>query len=150
MTPAEIRCYVGKPYELGADGPESYDCRGLVCRVLRMHFGRDVPVLPVGPQLGHVWAENMSTGAWETVTRPRHGDAVVLRGGNDPHVGIYLESAGPGVLHAFEACRQVVWTPFDRLRMLGFSRLSFVRCHLAVAESGPHHGSESPCASSSS
>jgi len=135
MTPAEIRAYVGKPYQLGADGPDAYDCRGLVCQVLREHFGREVPALPVGPQLGDVWASNMASGTWETVQTPAHGDAVVLRGGADPHVGIYLNSAGPGVLHASEGARQVVWTPVDRLRMLGFSRLSFVRCH-AMAESG--------------
>lgn len=136
MTPADIRTYVGKPYQLGADGPDAYDCRGLVCHVLREHFGRAVPALPVGPQLGDVWASNMASGAWETVDAPAHGDAVVLRGGADPHVGVYLDSAGPGVLHAFAAARQVIWTPFDRLRVLGFSRLSFVRCHAAVAESG--------------
>lgn len=134
MTPAEVRSYIGLPYRLGADGPDAYDCRGLVCVVLRRHFGREVPSLPVGPELAALWTENMGARVWETVSEPEVGDAVVLRGGNDPHVGVYLEVGGPGVLHALAAAGQVVWTPLDRLRALGFSRLSFVRCH-AVAES---------------
>jgi hypothetical protein len=68
---------------------------------------------------------------WETVDQPSPGDAVVMRGGDDPHVGVYLEAGEAGVLHAYEAAGQVVWTPMDRLRLTGFSRLSFVRCHAA-------------------
>ena len=132
MTPEEIRPYIGLPYELGANGPEAYDCRGLVCVVLRRHFARAVPDLPVGADLAALWSASVTSGAWESVAMPCHGDAVVMRGGADPHVGVYLEAAGPGILHAFAAAGQVVWTPLDRVRMLGFGRLSYVRCH-AVA-----------------
>ncbi|MDF4024139.1 NlpC/P60 family protein [Luteibacter sp. PPL201] len=130
-----MRQYLGLPYLAGAGGPEAYDCRGLVRAVLRDHFGRNVPVLPVGGDLSALWAASVASGEWETVNAPCPGDAVVMRGGDDPHVGVYLEPGRPGILHAFEGAGQVVWTPMDRLRFLGFSRLSFVRCHAAVAES---------------
>lgn len=136
MNATEVNAYIGRPYRLGADGPDEFDCRGLVCDVLRRHFGRDVPSLPVGPELAALWAQRMGAGVWETVDAPVHGDAVVMRGGSDPHVGVYLDSAGPGVLHAYVAAGQVVWTPLDRLRVMGFGRLSYVRCH-AVAPSAP-------------
>jgi cell wall-associated NlpC family hydrolase len=135
MTLDEVRSYLGKPYVAGADGPDAFDCRGLVCWILRHHFSRDVPNLPIGPQLGDLWSESITSGAWETVDLPKHGDAVVLRGGADPHVGVYLEVPSPGVLHAWEGVGQVVWTPIDRLRFAGFSRRTFVRCHVAMAES---------------
>lgn len=129
MTPEQINIYVGKPYQLGAEGPDAYDCRGLVRHVLQTYFGRAVPALPAGEAAGALWAEQAAAGAWETVAKPRHGDAVVMRGGDDPHVGIYLTSAGPGVLHAFAGAGQVVWSPMTTLRLQGFSRLTFVRCH---------------------
>lgn len=135
MTPEQVRRYVGLPYRAGADGPDEYDCRGLVRHVLRDHFGRDVPALPVGGDLSALWAASVASGQWETIDSPRPGDAVVMRGGDDPHVGVYLEPGRSGVLHAYEAAGSVVWTPMDRLRFMGFSRLSFVRCHAAVAES---------------
>lgn len=131
MTPADVRPYLGLPYRLGADGPDAFDCRGLVRVVLRKHFGRAVPPLPLGTDLGALWASSVASGMWETVDHPAPGDGVVMRGGDDPHVGVYLEAGEAGVLHAYEASGQVVWTPMDRLRLTGFSRLSFVRCHAA-------------------
>ena len=129
MTPEDIRQYVGLPYELGADGPDRFDCRGLVCHILRQHFGRAVPDLPVGTDMAALWSASLETGAWETVATPSHGDAVVMRGGADPHVGIYLAPGAPGVLHAYAPMHQVIWTPLDRLRVMGFGRLAYVRCH---------------------
>ena len=126
MTPEQIGGYVGKPYRLGGEGPNEYDCRGLLRAVLLEHFGVALPELPVaGAAL--LWAEHVSAGAWRPVELPCHGDGVIMRGGNDPHVGIYLEAPAPGVLHAFHGAGQVVWTPLERLRLLGFSRLTFVR-----------------------
>jgi cell wall-associated NlpC family hydrolase len=135
MTPEEIAAYVGKPYRLGAEGPDAFDCRGLVRHVLRHHFGLDIPSLPVADGLTALWHEKIAERTWETVEHPREGDGVIMRGGDDPHVGVYLTSPGAGVLHAFGGAGQVVWTPMGRLRVLGFSRLTFVRCHAAVAES---------------
>jgi cell wall-associated NlpC family hydrolase len=137
MTPEQIATYVGKPYELGAQGPDAFDCRGLVRHVLRSHFGLDVPLIPSGDQLAELWGEKIAEGTWETVQCPREGDGVLMRGGANPHVGVYLTSAGPGILHAFAGAGQVVWAPLAVLRIQGFSRLTYVRCHAAVAESRP-------------
>lgn len=125
MTPEQIAAYVGKPYQLGGEGPDVFDCRGLLRAVLRDHFSVELPALlnePVAMMAGQLGA-----GLWQIVQVPGHGDGVLMRGGNDPHVGVYLEGPAPGVLHAWEGARQVVWTPIDRLRLIGFCRLTFVR-----------------------
>jgi len=126
VTPEQIGGYVGKPYRLGGEGPDAYDCRGLLRTVLRAHFGVALPELTISGAAA-LWAEHVAAGDWQPVQFPQHGDGVIMRGGDDPHVGIYLEVPGPGVLHAFQAAGQVVWTPLQCLRFLGFSRLTFVR-----------------------
>lgn len=126
MRPEDISRYLGKPYRLGGEGPDAYDCRGLVRAVLRDHFGVLVPELPLDG-LGELWGQEVRAGRWKPVDVPEHGDPVVLRGGDDPHIGIWLTAEGAGVLHAFAGARQVVWTPAGRLRLIGFSRLRFVR-----------------------
>lgn len=126
MRPLDIASYVGKPYRLGAEGPDAYDCRGLVRAVMRSHFGVLLPELLTDP--ASVLTEQVSSGAWSQMANPVHGDGVIMRDGNDPQVGIYLEAPAPGVLHAWEGAGQVVWTLMDRLRLIGFSRCTFVRC----------------------
>lgn len=125
MTPEQIASYVGKPYQLGGEGPDVYDCRGLLRAVMRDHFGVELPELLSDPAA--VYGAAVSDGRWQIVEKPSHGDGVLMRGGNDPHVGVYLEAPAPGILHAWEGARQVVWTPLDRLRLIGFSRVTFVR-----------------------
>lgn len=125
MTPEQIASYVGKPYRLGGDGPDVYDCRGLLRTVMRDHFGVTLPELLIDPAA--TYGAALGDGRWDIVDKPRHGDGVLMRGGNDPHVGVYLEAPAPGVLHAWEGAGQVVWTPLSRLRLIGFSRLTYVR-----------------------
>ncbi|CPK74677.1 Uncharacterised protein [Bordetella pertussis] len=60
--------------------------------------------------------------------QPEHGDGVLLRAGNDPHVGIYLDLDGGGVLHAMEG-RGVIFSPMRALVTMGFSQPTFYRIH---------------------
>ena len=62
------------------------------------------------------------------IARPEHGDAALLRGGDHPHVGVYLVLDEPGVLHALDGVG-VIWSPLHTLRLLGFSRLRYIRFH---------------------
>ena len=43
MTPDDMQSLIGLWYELGADGPDSYDCRGLLLDCQRACFGKDLP-----------------------------------------------------------------------------------------------------------
>lgn len=127
MTPDQIASYVGRSYVLGGEGPDAFDCRGLVREVMRCHFDVHLPELPV-IGAGDLLARRVAAGDWQTVAEPVHGDAVIMRAGADPHIGVWLVADRPGVLHAWAMAGQVVWTPADRLRFSGFSRLTFVRC----------------------
>ena len=75
-----------------------------------------------------LFEERLASGIWEPVHVPEHGDAALLRGGDHPHVGIYLVCDEPGVLHALDGVG-VVWSPLPTLRLLGFSRVSYIRFH---------------------
>lgn len=129
MTPEQATSLVGKRYELGADGPDAYDCRGLLLHCQRVYFGKPLPELPMGHEMRDLFADQLASGAWEQVDRPRHGDAALLRGGDHPHVGVWLVLDGvSGVLHALEGVG-VIWSPASMLRMLGFSRVRYIRFH---------------------
>jgi hypothetical protein len=76
-----------------------------------------------------MYQERMTSHAWEIICAPEHGAGVLMRGGDDPHVGIWLECDGGGVLHAMERVG-VIWTPRQTLRLIGFSRLKYYRFHV--------------------
>ena len=126
MTPLDIAGLIGRPYALGADGPECFDCRGLLLYCQRRFFGKTLPALPLGLAMREVFAGQLQAGHWALVQSPAHGDGVLLRGGDHPHVGIWLTCTGPGVLHALEGIG-VVWSPAATLRLMSYSRLRFVR-----------------------
>lgn len=134
MSPDEITSLIGRPYALGADGPECFDCRGLLLYCQRRFFGKTLPILPMGLAMREVYAEQVQAGHWQSVAMPEHGDAVLLRGGDHPHVGLWLTCIGPGVLHALEGVG-VVWSPATTLRLMGYSRLRFVRFHTGFDDS---------------
>jgi len=94
--------FCGHPFELGADGPDSYDCWGVVRACLRDRFHVDVPALTTlraqdeATQLaegGVDWIEISAESA-------RPGDVLRFRGrGGSVHVGLVV--AGGWMLHAF-------------------------------------------------
>jgi hypothetical protein len=66
----------------------------------------------------------MDTGAWRLIERPVHGSGVLLRGGDRPHVGVYLDLDGGGVLHAQEGAG-VIFTERSKLKKVGYPRASW-------------------------
>lgn len=128
MTPEQVTALIGKRYELGGDGPDAYDCRGLLLHCQRQYFGKPLPDLPMGHAMRDLFGAQLASGMWEQVSSPRHGDAALLRGGDHPHVGVHLMLDEPGVLHALDGVG-VIWSPFHTLRLLGFSRVTYVRFH---------------------
>jgi cell wall-associated NlpC family hydrolase len=39
--------YIGKPWVVASDGPDAYDCWGLVVAVQRRLYGHDLSIIPV-------------------------------------------------------------------------------------------------------
>lgn len=126
MTSAEANRYIGLPWVSGAAGPDAFNCWGLLQVVQRDHFGIALPDLIFGDAARQAYAEHMQARDWEVVPATFHGAGVLLRGGDDPHVGVWLDLDSGGVLHAMQG-RGVIWTARSGLRLLGFSRLQYYR-----------------------
>lgn len=120
--------YVGLPYKEGGETPEGFNCWGLLRYVLRYNFGVIIPNVPIHDATASVqWFVNgVRAGEVIELPGPVHGAGVLLRGGDAPHVGVYLDIDGGGVLHALEDLG-VVFSPMDSLRVLGYSRLKYYR-----------------------
>ncbi|SDV49829.1 NlpC/P60 family protein [Chitinasiproducens palmae] len=127
MNASDAAQYIGKRWEAGARGPDAWDCWGLLLHVQREHFGLALPELPgTEMQTRAVYQGKLVTGEWELIDRPEHGAGALLRGGREPHVGVWLAIEGGGVLHALEGFG-VIWTPGRDLRRLGYSRTRYHR-----------------------
>lgn len=128
MTADDVNAYCGLPYQLGACGPDKYDCRGLMVHIQRKYFSHNVPDLPNGEEMRDMYEQRLKSGIWELVDCPQDGDGAILRGGDHPHVGVYLEidSMNKGVIHSIDGIG-VMWTPKNHFRAQGFSRIQYIR-----------------------
>lgn len=128
MNANDVNEYVGLPWESGACGPDSYNCWGLLKVVQEVHFNTPMPDLVMGDEEGIVaaYSEKMRTGAWKIVDTPRHGDGALLRAGSHPHVGVWLDIDGGGVLHSLEGTG-VIFTLSANLNSLGFGSTQYYR-----------------------
>jgi len=128
MTPQQADQYINLPWQAGAKGPDAYDCWGLLQEVRNRYFGVSVPDVRFGDAARDLYEQKLRNGDWEIVPIPAHGDGVLLRDGNHPHVGVYLDIDGGGILHALEGVG-VTFTRLSQLRMMGFSNPKFYRIH---------------------
>lgn len=128
MNAQDVNSLIDLPYEKGAFGPDSFNCWGLLYYVQKNYFNTSMPIAPIGDPEGcrKLYENNMHNGRWAVIQIPEHGCGALLRGGEEPHVGIYLDLDGGGILHAMEG-EGVIWTPLNRLRALNFGRTSYYR-----------------------
>lgn len=99
--------YPGRPYCAGADGPDAFDCWGLVRAVFRAHFGVEFPPVAVGgperPENVRAIKHSARVSGMRPVdgARPADGDIVLMRSIHQLHCGVVVELAGRAhVLHA--------------------------------------------------
>ncbi|NLX17616.1 MAG: hypothetical protein GXY45_11720 [Ramlibacter sp.] len=108
----------------GEDG--LLNCWGLLRHVQQHYFGIDLPATSLGDDMARLYEQRMQSGRWLIVPRPFHGAGVLLRDGQEPHCGVWLDVDGGGVLHC-ERGVGVRWQkPLD-LRMAGYGRLKYYR-----------------------
>lgn len=98
---------IGLPWEPGAQGPNAFDCWGLVRHVFRIRYGIDMPQVQVGD-----FAEGDNVAAlkraaavsgWKRIEAgaPQDGDVVLMQGPVGRHVGVMIASIrGLRLLHA--------------------------------------------------
>lgn len=125
MTDDQISRYVGMPYENGSYGPYTYNCWGLLVHIQHRYFKVEMPMVNIeqSAECALMFKDKVRSGEWTLVDSPIQGDAVLLRGGMAPHVGVFVNG---GVLHALEDVG-VVWTEINKLRYIGFSSAKYYR-----------------------
>lgn len=100
--------YLGKPWRIGADGPDAFDCWGLVRAVLRTRAGVELQPIVFADvrELITAFSAHPEHAAWRRVGEPRELDAVLMSQARHPiHVGLWVDADGGRVLHA---CRPAV------------------------------------------
>lgn len=123
--------YLGRPWQSGATGPDAFDCWGLVRRVQRDVYGRDLPAIGVDAvdlrAVVTAFASHPERAHWERVEAPAEGDCVLMSRARDPsHVGLWLNCNGGGVLHALRGSG-VVFSSLSALRRDRWARIEFYR-----------------------
>jgi cell wall-associated NlpC family hydrolase len=117
---------IGKPFELGGRGPDTYDCWGLVAEMLR-RMGQSPPDLnsPAEHERMALLAISQSVSPIWTPCDPKPGAVVTLRTGRHAgHVGMLLPAGQ--FIHCWERAGGVCVEPFAewQRRALGFFRLT--------------------------
>lgn len=119
------------PHELGAAGPEAFDCWSMLCLLQSRLFSREVVIvsLPDAPRAAMAEAfANYRPAAeqWrERSGEPQHGDGVLMTHKDAPHhCGVWLDLDRGVVAHMAE---HGGFSVDDRqaLRLAGYTRLRF-------------------------
>lgn len=123
---SEFAQYIGKAWESGAQGPEAYDCWGLLRHIQWKHFGKDLPCIRglSVEERRDLHRDGLAREEWHPVSTPMHGDAALLRGGDSPHVGVYLDIDGGGILHSLEGVG-VIFSKRIALAAQGYGRIQY-------------------------
>lgn len=95
MCSTWINEYLGRPWREDCEGPEAYDCKGLVRHVQRLVWGHEVPpLLQIGTATD--WAAvraSCRSSGWAPIGEgdtARDGDVLLVRGATGPHVGVFV------------------------------------------------------------
>jgi len=104
MSHEFISEYLNKPWINGGQGPDGYDCWGLVRTVLRDHYNIDVALIECNAgdirQVMQRFDGHDERANWLETKQPADGDLVLIRRGKRPsHIGIWLDIDGGVIMH---------------------------------------------------
>lgn len=132
VSPDLLSELIGKPYEPGGQGPQVFDCWGLVRFVYEQAFKTPLK------DFSHVYARDLKAcslefeaGAnskeWVQLDQPEHGCVVAMsRSKVIHHVGVWLDIDEGLCLHALDG-QSVVAQTLQRLKQERFARILFFR-----------------------
>lgn len=110
--PEDLRPFLGLPYVAGGDGPESYDCGGLVVALQEALYGRRLDVPPYAREsiLGSVRALRAGVVGpeWQEAAEPLDSDLALMSQNADRgphHVGAYVALDGGRIVHTLQTGR---------------------------------------------
>jgi hypothetical protein len=130
---AFLSSLIGRPYELGARGEDSFDCYGLARYLQHELAGIEMMEVPFVEASTRAQAEAMLSHPerklWEEVEHPRDLDLVLM--GNvakrDFHLGTFIvATTAGGVLH-IDRANGVVFDDIPSLKASGFNYLKIYR-----------------------
>lgn len=96
--------YIGKPWQIAAEGPDAFDCWGLMVDIHRRFFNRTLEIIPVEENnlkaLIRTIDAHPERRRWDRIKKPREGDIALMRQLRHPiHVGLWLDVDDGGMLH---------------------------------------------------
>lgn len=108
--------YLGKPYVEGANGPDSFDCWGLVRDICAKKIDCEMPLLNIGRNDNREAIQEAIKG-WVKIEPPyKEFDILTMRNSFGRHIGICIKANGKVVfLHA-----EVPQVQITELKRLGF------------------------------
>lgn len=123
--------YIGRPWVKKAQGPDNFDCWGLLRYVQKHHFNTEVPIISVDADdlraVINAFESHPEKKQWHLVKQPAEGDGVLMRQGRrDSHVGVWLDVDGGGVLHCVQGIG-VVFSDSYSLKMNGWNNIEYYR-----------------------
>lgn len=135
---ALVESLVGKPYREGANGPDAFDCYGLVRHTmgaaglfLLPTIARPEGERPCGEAIGRALSEHPELGAWRKVAEPEEWDVAVMANVQERrrHIGLCVRLKGCfWVIHAQDApVNRVILDDLPSLTAKGFNRVEFYR-----------------------
>ena len=123
--------YLNKPWQIGARGPDYFDCWGLVYCVYRDIYGILLPSYPGVDaknllRVTRAITDGATDSNWVQIDQPVDGCVVALSKNKKVlhHVGLYLAIDSGCVLHATDA-GSVIAQPLHDLHRLGWSRREY-------------------------
>lgn len=114
--------YLGKPYIEGAEGPDAYDCWGLVRTICAKQIDCKMPLINIGRNdNGPAIAKALR--GWVKVNPPyKEYDVLTMKNSYGRHIGICIKANGRLMfLHA--EVPQVQVSELNRLNMFGYKEI---------------------------
>lgn len=105
-----------------------FNCWGLVRDVYSKFFNIQLPKSNLGDPLAELHQERINSKRWVPIDAPIHGAGVLMRDGQEPHCGVWLDFDGGGVLHC-ERINGVRFQSISDLNNNGYSKLRFYRIY---------------------
>jgi cell wall-associated NlpC family hydrolase len=121
---------MGRPYRLGAGGPDAFDCYGATRALQAELFGRAMPAFAMPGEAGRTAiaaaiAVHPERARWVEVDRPVDGAIVTMaRHQQGYHMGTWLAEDGGLVIHALEQVGVVADT-IPSLQAVGWRRFRY-------------------------
>lgn len=126
MTAEQVIHMMAVPYKRGGRDLQGMDCWGLLAYCATHFYGKQMPEVIDLARARDAYEAQTRNGKWARLKQPEDGCGVLLRGGNDPHVGIYIDVDGGMVLHALESVGVCADTP-QKLALRGYGLQQWYR-----------------------